>query len=158
MDRVDVVGGHLMVAFNGLVRLKNVVLVVALVMSEVTHLGRLCCCGEQVGDAGQEVEDRGVVSSAFCAPRERSAGLVVVPGEDAGAAVPGEDRRQEDRRARFGGAALWVGDRDSSRSWPVLLHGTGVVAPFLFGGPRCEAEAEPCQRLMKTDPLLPIES
>src|SRR5690606_22152537 len=71
------------------------------------------------------------------APAERAAGLVVVPGQDAGTAVAGEDGGQQDGGGGLTCSALAVDDGDGARTRPVLADGllVGALAPLGLAGP-----------------------
>ena len=69
---------------------EHVVAVEALVVGVAGHGGGQGIAANEVLDDGQEVLDGGLVRAFLCAPAQRPSRAVVVPGDDAGAAVAGE--------------------------------------------------------------------
>jgi hypothetical protein len=81
---------------------------------------------------GEEVLHGGVVGAFLGAPADGAAGVVVVPGQDKGAAVPGEHGSEHRRGEGFADPALAVDDGDLAGAWPGLADGLHVPAPRQF--------------------------
>ena len=143
VDRVDGAGVEPLFGGEDLgLGAEDVVPVAGLVVDVVREIRGLRAGAEEPVDLGEQVEDARIVCTLLGGPSEGAAGLVVVPGEHAGAAITGEHARQLDGGHGLADAALAVDDDDGAGAGPVLAHGADP-GPFLpFGLGRGDADAD----------------